>query len=68
MRRENPLIQIDVYSQDSAYQTMLISDQITKLMVASSAARKNADLDGYETEIDVYRKILTFSFSKLRDD
>lgn len=68
VRREDNTIQVDIFSRRSRQETYNISDEVVPLLIASGACRKDADADMYDDEKAVYRKVLTFSFSKMHDD
>ena len=67
LRREEPVIGIDIYSRDSMRDVLSIGDKIIPVLI-SGACRKDSDYDDYIDEVGAYRRLLTFSFNKLRED
>jgi len=68
LRREEITLQIDVFSRDSRRQTLQIADAVMKTLMVSSACRKVSDADMYDDDLNVYRKLQTFSFVEHYDD
>ena len=67
LRREEPTIQIDVWSKIGFYQTDQAADEITKVMI-SGTCRKNSDNNDYNNETSLYRKIMSFTYTKFFED
>jgi len=68
LRREEPVIQVDIYDRDSMRNVYAIADEIIPLLIVSGACRKDSEMDMFDDEKSLYRKILTFSFTKIRED
>jgi len=68
LRLEQPVIAVNVYSRDSMRDVYVIGDNIIPLLIASGACRKDSDNDDHDDELSVYARMLTFSFSKYRND
>ena len=67
LRSERAVIQMSIFSRDSAYETYQIAEEIKPIMI-SGCSRKDSDVDLYDDEMSVYHKALTFSFNRLRED
>lgn len=68
LRREEVTVQIDIFSRTSRRQTYQIGDAITPILIASGACRKIGDTDMFDEDLNVYRKLQTYSFVKYYDD
>jgi len=67
-KRDDVMIQIDIYSRDSMLATTKIGDQVDSCLLAGSGARKLNDNDMYENESNSYRKVQTWSFWNMNYD
>jgi len=68
LRKEQPVIAINVHSRDSMRDVYVIGDNIIPLLIASGACRKDSDNDDYNDELGTYTRMLMFSFTKQRED
>ncbi len=66
MRRETSTVQIDIYG-NTRLQTLQIADAVVPRMI-SGGCRKDADIDDYLDEYGKYRKIQTYTMTKVFDD
>ena len=67
-RREYIVFNIDIFSRDSRRETYSIADEITPIMIASGACRKTSDVDLYDDNLGVYRKLQSYAFFKHHND
>ena len=67
LRREEFTIQLDIISR-TRKQTYDLADTIVPMLIASGACRKDSDIDDFNDERRIYRKIQTFSMTKHHDD
>jgi len=67
LRREEPTIQIDIWSKTGFYQTDQAADEVTKVMI-SGTCRKQSDNNDYNDDIGLYRKIMSFTYVKFFED
>lgn len=67
IRREDVSIQVDIYSQDSKLNVDEIADEVEKVLI-SGTCRKSSDVDMYNDELNLYRKVQSYSFTKFHDD
>jgi hypothetical protein len=67
MREETTMYQIDIYSKDSRLQTLQIADLIVPRMI-SGGCRKDSDVEDYNDEFGIYRKIQTYTKISHFDD
>jgi hypothetical protein len=67
LRRETATIQVDIYSKSSRLQTLQIADEIVPVMI-SGGCRKDSDVEDYNDELGIYRKIQTYSITQHYDD
>jgi len=67
IRREESTFQIDIFSQSSRLETIQIADEIVKVLI-SGTCRKNSDIDMYDDETGLYRKIQTYTITEFHDD
>ena len=67
MRKEMPIIQVDIISR-TRKQVYDLSDTIVPMFIASGGCRKDSDIDDFNDEKRIYRKIHTYSLTKHWDD
>jgi len=67
VRREQVTVQIDIYSRKSRQNVFEIADEIVPLMI-SLGSSKDSDVDDFNDDLSVYRKIQTYTFFKFHDD
>lgn len=67
IRRETPIIQINICSRVSALETHQIADEVIPVLISGSS-RKIGDFDDFNDDYNVNQKILTFSFTNIRED
>jgi len=67
LREETSRIQLDIYSKNSRLETFQIADEIVPVMI-SGGCRKESDIDDYNDESGLYRKIQIYSIIKHYDD
>ena len=67
IRREDCSYQIDIFSKNSRLETYQIADAIVKEMI-SGCCRKVSDMDDYDDELGIYRKVQTYSCNEFHDD
>jgi len=67
LRLETSNINVDIISRTSMYHTYQIADAIVPVMI-SGGCRKMQDVDLYDTEMEVYRKVLTFRNQRHQTD
>jgi len=60
MRKETTIYQVDIFSKTSRLQTLQIADLIVPRMI-SGGCRKESDIEDYNDELGIYRKIQTYS-------
>ena len=68
VREETYLFSLNIYSRTNRKQTYSIADAIAPLLIASGACKKINDMDLYDDERSVYRKLQTYTFTKFFDD
>jgi len=68
IRRETVSMQLDIYSTKSRLETLQMEDIITPLLIVSSQARKESDIDTFDDELKAYRKILSYTITQFHDD
>jgi len=67
LRQELSSIQLDIFSKNSRLETIQIADAIVPVMI-SGGCRKITDIEDYNDELGLYRKIQTYSIIKHYDD
>jgi len=67
-RREETTFQLDIFSTTSRKETYAIADALVPIMIASGGCRKISDVDSYDDEKNVYRKLQSYSFLTFHDD
>lgn len=67
LRIERPRFQIDIYSKKDRLETYQIADEIEKMMISGGCIRES-DVEDYNDETSLYRKIQTYSFIKFFED
>ena len=67
LRREGVAVQLDIFATTRT-ESLNIGDSIVPVMISSLAARKDADVDSFDDNLNVYRKIQTYSFTMEHDD
>jgi len=67
VRKELATLQIDIYSKTSMKNVYDIADVIVPIMI-SGGCRKTGDIDMYLDDLGVYRKIQSYTISRLYDD
>ena len=67
-RREKTTFQLDIFSTSSRKETYDIADALVPIMIASGGCRKISDVDTYDDEKGVYRKLQSYSFLMFHDD
>ena len=67
-RREETTFQLDIFSRTSRKETYDIADAIVPIMIASGGCRKISDVDTYDDEKNVYRKLQSYSFLLFHED
>ena len=68
LRREENVLQIDIFSDASSTETLQIADNIVPVMISSLAASKTGDVNNFDDKLNVYRKVQTYSFTMEHDD
>ena len=68
LRREDVSIQVDIFSKETRKEVLDIGDAIVPVIISSMSARKTGDVDMYDNELNVYRKMQTYSFLIEHDD
>lgn len=67
LRTERPRFQIDIYSQKDRLETIQIADEVVKVMISGGCV-KDSDAEDYNDELNLYRKIQTYSYWKFHED
>jgi len=65
---EENTYQVDIFSMTSRKETYDISDSIRKTLMASGSCKKISDVDSYDDEKNVYRKMITYTYKMFTDD
>ena len=68
LRREEVSIQVDIFSKETRKEVLDIGDAIVPVIISSMSAKKTADVDMYDNDLGVYRKMQTYSFTMEHDD
>jgi len=68
LRREEVSIQVDIFSNETRKQVLDIGDAIVPIMISTMSAKKTGDVDMYDNDLNVYRKMQTYSFTMEHDD
>jgi len=68
IRRELMNLKVDIISNTSRYQTLQVSDLVTKTMISGLGARKISDYDDFSDSIKAYLKSLTFMYTVFHED
>ena len=68
LRREEVSIQVDIFSNETRKEVLDIGDAIVPIMISSMSAKKTNDVDMYDNDLNVYRKMQTYSFTMEHDD
>lgn len=67
IRRENSIIQIDVWSKNGFYETDNVSEEITKVMISGTCREQSAN-NFYNDETGLYRRNMSYSYVYFHDD
>jgi len=67
LRKENTTYQIDIYSKNSRLQTLQIADLIVPRMI-SGGCRKDSDIEDFNDDLGIYRKLQTYTKISHFDD
>jgi len=67
LREENCSIQIDIYSKNNRLETMQIADEVVKTLISGNCT-KESDIESFNDELGLYRKIQTYSYTQFHND
>jgi len=68
LRLEDAVFTVDIFSRSSRMETYQIADVITPLFIVSGACRKEGDIDLFDNDMNVYRKMQTYRYKLHHDD
>jgi len=67
LRKETSNIQVDIYSKNSRLETIQIADEIVKVLISGNFT-KGTDVEYYNDDVGVYRKMQSYSYTQFHDD
>jgi len=67
VRLETVTLQLDIFSQTSRANVLDIADAVVPVMI-SGGCRKESDMDMYNDDIEVHRKVQTYTLNRFHDD
>jgi hypothetical protein len=67
-REELYIFTVDIYSRTNRKQTYTIADSVVPLLIASGSCTKVNDIDLYDDNLSVYRKLQTYKYTKFHQD
>ena len=67
-REETFVFSVDIFSRTNRKQTYSIADAIVPLLIVSGSCRKLNDIDMYDNNLSVYRKLQTYTYTKFHSN